>query len=220
MWSPSSRDSANLSGACPTNKGKGTRLAADALGWPQGGCTQYAMPQSSRERRFGGPRASHGSGTICHQTPQACRPTTSLPATLAGPWFLLHLFGQQPPPPERALLLHSLQSPPLAPQTHVYVAHKAPGTINSPASPGWLRLRPGGLSDLHHLPCHGGRWGLGCPTDPVPTLCLLGAVFTQASSLSSLDPSFPDHKTAAKMGKVLVCNKYQFLYCYLTQTIR
>lgn len=44
-------------------------------------------------------------------------------------------------------------------------------------------------------------------------------MFAQASSLPTLDPTFPVHKRAAKMGEVLVCNKYQCLCCYLTQAI-
>lgn len=213
---PSSEDAAHQSGACPTHK-KGTHW--EQMPWvPQGGCTQCVMPQPSREGRFGGPRASQGGDTICHQTPQACRPPTSLPATLAARWLPLHLFGQQTP--QEAFLLHSLQSPPLALQTRVYVAQKAPGTINSPASRGCLRLRPGGFLTSTTYPAMGAAGGSGVPQTPFqPCLCLPGAVFAQARSWSSLHPRFPDHKIA-KMGNVLVCNKYQFLYCYLTQTIR
>lgn len=196
---------------CLSPTQKRNPLGADA-------CTQCTMPQPSREGRFGGPRASQGGDTICHQTPQACRPPTSLPAILAACWLPLHLFGQQTP--QEAFLLHSLQSPPLALQTRVYVAQKAPGTINSPSSRGWLCLRPGGFLTSTTCPAMGAAGGSGVPQTPFQhCLCLLGAVFAQARNWSSLHPRFPDHKIA-KMGNVLICNKYQFLYCYLTQTIR
>lgn len=71
-------------------------------------------PSPHREAAFGRSRPCRGSHMICHpttaqETLQACSLPTSLLATLAAPWFLLHLFGQQTP--REALLPHSLQSP-------------------------------------------------------------------------------------------------------------
>lgn len=116
MWSPSSKDSANLTGVFPTEALAGSRCPWGAHR-EDGHCSP--CPSPCRKGMFGGPRPRHRSHMIYHhmirhhtmaqQTLQACRPPTSLSATLVAPWFLLLLFGQQTP--QRAFILHSLQSP-------------------------------------------------------------------------------------------------------------